>query len=118
MSNERRFHRRDVDFTVALPGVSVADLEQRALRPNRDVQRRTRDELLVIEIPRVNSRWRAVHATHRRRRRDADASEEWMQRNRDAAREVSEHAHRIELDDLRARCAREVFAHESTARPE
>ena len=108
-ADQRRLHRRDVDFAVALAGVAVADVEQRALRPDRDVERRSGDQLLVVEIPGVNARRRAVHSAHRRRRRDADAAEERMQRNGDAGAEMAEHVDRVELDDLRVRLAREIL---------
>ena len=42
--------------------VTVTQLEQRTLGPDRDVQRRPRDQLLVVEIPGVDSRRSTVHS--------------------------------------------------------
>src|SRR5690242_5633819 len=95
----------------------VADLEQRTLRPHGDVQRGAGDELLVVEIPGMNPRWRAADASHRSRRSDADAAEEWMEWDVDVRREVRDVLALVERNDLRSRVL-VVFRQPSTARAE
>src|ERR1051326_2395839 len=49
------------------------------------------DEILVVEIAGVNSRWRAGDTAHRLGRRDAHAAEKRMQRNIDLRGKAGDH---------------------------
>ena len=111
------FHRGDVDFAVTLAGMSVADEQQRARCVHRNVKCRAGDQLLVVEIARVNSGRRTVDASRGRRRRDADAAKEWTQWNLDAIGKMRDHAFRIERDDAHLRVGK-IFGDSTAARAE
>src|SRR5690348_12826545 len=102
-AGERGLEGRDVDLSVALPRVPVTDLEQRTGSPHGDVERRARDELLVIEIAGVNARWRAADPSHGAGWRVADAPEKGTQRQLDSGGEVRDHLLLVERNDLGAR---------------
>src|SRR6516225_2122652 len=73
---QRGFQSSDVDFAVALSGVAVADREQRAAHVDGDEERRSLDQLLVVEVARVNAGRPAADATGLWRWRHAHAAEE------------------------------------------
>src|SRR5207245_7417899 len=98
--NERSFERGDVHFAVALSGVAVADFKKRAGRMYGNVERRARDEVLVIEIAGHNPRRSAVEAARAFGRRVAHAAEKGMQRNLDARREFCHHTLFVEWNDF------------------
>src|SRR5882762_6196983 len=54
-ADERSLHRGDIHLAVPLSGVPIAHLEQRARRMDRNVQRSTRHQILVVQISRVRS---------------------------------------------------------------
>jgi hypothetical protein len=83
-SAQRCLDRRLIDLAVALCGVPIADLEQRARHEHRDEERAAGDELSVVEIACMLARRVAAHAAGRGRRRNAHAAEERPQRNHDA----------------------------------
>ena len=114
---QRCLHRGDVDLAIALAGMSVADLEQRARHPHRNEERRAGDEVLVVEVAGVNPRRRAVDPAHRSRRCHADAAEERMHRDVDPVGEVRDVVQRVERDDP-ALPGGEVLGDEPAARAE
>ncbi len=102
-SAQRGFDRGLIDFAVALRGMAVADFEERAFHVHRNEQRRSGDQLLVVEIARVRARRVAADAAHFGCRSDAHAAEERPERNDDARQERRRHVLAIEADDrLRA----------------
>src|ERR1043166_8399507 len=82
-----------------------------------NVQRRTRDQLLVVQVAGVETRWSAADAARSLRRRDAHTSKEWPQRNFDPVRKMRHHAVAVERDDLHARI-RKLIRQETRAWPE
>src|SRR5689334_5614085 len=97
--------------------MSIADFEERARRPDGEKDRGARDKLLVVHVTGVEAWGSAVDAPGARRRRDAHAAEERMQRDFDAVGEFADHALGVERNDLDLR-VREVFRQEATARAE
>ena len=67
-------------LAVALTGMSVTGEKQSAARVHWNEQRRARHQLFVIQISRMDPRWRAADAAGNVRRRHADAAKERMQR--------------------------------------
>ena len=112
---QRGFDAAD-PFAVALCGVSVANLEQRAWREHRDEERGAGDEFLVIEIAGVPAGRVAAHAAKVAGRRDTHAAEKRLQRNDDPRHELRRHGLSVEGDDFcrtprysspaRSRCSR------------
>src|ERR1700722_15310079 len=78
----------DIDLAVALAGMPIAGLEQSALRRHRHVQRRARNELLVVHIAGVRERRGAVDFAFRWS--DPHAAEERPQRQLDARSELAD----------------------------
>src|SRR6185503_3474062 len=87
-ATQRGFDRGLIHRAVALRGMTVAYLEQRAGHEHRDVKRAAGHQLAIVEIARMAA-WRiAADATRVRRRRDAHAAEKRSQRNHDAGQEL------------------------------
>src|SRR5439155_19117673 len=99
-ADERSFESGNVHFAVALSGVAVADLEERAGSVHGNVERGAGDEVLVIEIARHNPRRSAVEAARAFRRGVAHAAEKRMQGNLDARREFRDHAFFIQRNNF------------------
>src|SRR5262245_26736681 len=78
------FQSRQADFAVALQSVSVSHGEECSGNVYRKIQCRTRDQLLVVEIPRVKPRRAARDSAHHRRRRYPDRTEKRRERQNDA----------------------------------
>src|SRR5712691_9075430 len=97
--------------------MTVADLEQRALRMHGKVERRSRDKLLVVEVPTVNPWGSAVDLSDVLRRRDADAAEKWVKRNLDPRSELRDHPAPVERDDLHPR-VRKILGQVTPSRTE
>src|SRR5207244_6293534 len=76
-----RLDRRLIDLTVALRRVSVADFEQCAFYEDRNVERRSSHQLLVVEIARMARRWIAAHSAECGRGSHADRAQAWSQRD-------------------------------------
>src|SRR5579883_252594 len=101
-SRERGFHRGDVRLAIALSGVAVAGLEERAFHVYRNVEGGALDEVFVIQIAGVDAGRAAVDAAGDLRRRHPHAAEERMERDCDAGAEMGDHALAVERDDLAA----------------
>src|SRR5580658_1520897 len=79
--------------------MAVADLEQRALDPYRQIQRRARHQLFVIQISSMYP-WRcAIPPARGRRRRSPHAAKERVQRNIDAVIEMPDHLFPVKPDN-------------------
>src|SRR5215475_4438027 len=65
-----------IDLALALGGVAVADREQGARRVDWHVERSPGCDILVVDIPGVDARWRAANAAHRGQRRKTHGAEE------------------------------------------
>ena len=79
--------------------MAVADLEEGAGGVHGDEQRRPGDERLVVEIAGVDPRRVAADAPGGRRRRDAHATEERLERHLDAGREGRDQPPTVQRDD-------------------
>src|SRR6202453_2716791 len=82
-SREEGFESGDIDFTVALSGVAVANFKERALGVDGNVECSAGDQLLVIDVARVHPRWRTVDAAGGGWRRITHAAKEGGERNVD-----------------------------------
>src|ERR1700720_2351068 len=69
---------------------------------HRNEQRRARYQLLVVQIAGVDSWRRAIYFARGFRRRDAHASEKWLQRNVDPSAEMSDLALPVQRNNLGA----------------
>ena len=83
-ADQGSLHSGDVDFAVALAGVAVADLEERAGGVHGNVQRSAGDKVFVVEIAGVNPGRIAADAAGGFRRSDAHTAEKWGERDVDA----------------------------------
>ena len=99
-AGELGFHGGDVDLAVALAGVAVASFEERAFGMDGDEEGGAFDHLLVVHVAGVDIGRGGVELAHLRRRRDAHAAEEGVQRDGDAGREGGGHFLKVEGDDL------------------
>ena len=79
-----------------------------------DIERRPRDESLVVEIAGVNSRRCAINLAHGGWRSHSDRTKKRMQRDGDAVREVRRHRRPVERDDACLGIG-EIFGEKSTA---
>src|SRR5437588_5573715 len=77
-----------------------------------NVERRARDEILVVQIARLNPWGIAAEASGSFRRRDAHAAEKRMQRNFDAGSEARDHAVFVERNDFHFRIGK-IFRQKS-----
>src|ERR1700758_395861 len=93
-------HRGDVHLTVALARVTIADLKERSLGVNGNIERGSGHEFLVVHVARVHPRRSAVDAARRRRRCNAHAAEEGMKWNLDTRSKLRHHLLTIERNDL------------------
>src|SRR6185295_15835328 len=60
---DRGLDRSTGDLAVALRRVAVAGREERAVDGDREIERRSGDELLAVDVPAAPARWnRRVHA--------------------------------------------------------
>jgi hypothetical protein len=85
---ERSPERGPGDLAVSLHAVAVADGEQCARHVNAQVQRRSRDEVLVVQVATVPAGWPAGDTTAERRRCDANRAEERRKSQRDSGLEL------------------------------
>ena len=85
---QRRLQGGDVHLAVTLPGVPVADLEERTWDVNRDEERRAGDKFLVVQVAGVHAQQGAAHPARGFRRGDAHTAEERTQRDLDALAEA------------------------------
>src|ERR1700678_3112988 len=99
-SREECLHRGDVDLTVALTCMSIADFKERSFRMNRNIKCRARDEFLVVHVSGMHPRRGTVEPAGRLRRSYAHASKEGMQRYLNAGREVCDPLVAVERNDL------------------
>ena len=114
---EGRFHGGDIDFAVALPGMSVTGLEERTGCMDGKVESGPGDQFFVVQIAAVNP-WRtAVNAARGGGRRNAHAAEEWPQGNLDSLVEDADHALTVETDQFGA-VVREVVGQIALGGPE
>src|SRR5712671_5912300 len=114
-ADERSLHRRDIHLAVPLSGVPIAHFKQRSRRVYRNVQRRARHQILVVQISRVNPRRVAAEFSGSFWWRYAHAAEKWMQRNLDSWREFRHHPLFIQRNDFHLRI-RIILRQESAAR--
>ena len=114
--DQRSFKGGDVHFAIALAGVSVADLKQRAAGMHRQEECCPGDEFLVIHIAGVQAGRRTVDAAKAFRRRHSHAAKKRMQRDFNARRELGDHALFIERDDLHF-AIRKVFRQKTARGP-
>ena len=101
--------RRQRHFAVALHRVSVPDGQQRAGHMHGDVQGRSGDQFLVVEVPGVGSRRPARDAADQRIRSHAYGSEEWSQFEGDAGSELRGPRTRVETNELEAHVGKIVW---------
>src|SRR5258708_33685854 len=85
-TRERRLDRGHATRAIALDGMAVADRESRAIVVDGKIERRARDEVLVVEVAAVHARLDRRDGAPPPRRRDAHHAEEWAQRNLEAPR--------------------------------
>jgi len=97
--------------------VAIANLEQRPARVNRDKKRRPCDQLLIVQVSRVNPWWIAADAPGDIWWGDAHAAEKWVKRNIDSGSKIRDHAFRIQGDGSRS-CVRVIIWQEAAARCE
>src|SRR5271156_2668948 len=88
-SGEEGFERGDIDFPVALAGVSVAHFEERAVGVDGNVERSAGHQLLIIHVAGMHPWRRAVDAACRGRGCIAHAAEKGVQWNLDTGSEVA-----------------------------
>ena len=112
-AGELGFEGRDVDFAVALTGVTVADFKVRAFGIDGEIDGSAGDELLVVHVAAVHPRRSGVVLASRSSG-DPHAAEEWMKRNVDAGREVADHLCTVEWDDTGV-AVREVVGEKTAA---
>ncbi len=98
--------------------MAVAAREQRAGHVDRQIQRRSRPELLVVEIAAVRARHDRRDAPPARRRCDAHHAEERMQRQVEAPRHAADQAVRVERDVDQPRRVVEVVRQRARERPD
>ena len=97
-AGELGFQSGDVDFAVALTGVTVTDFKVRAFGVDREIDGSASDELLVVHVAAVHpGRGRVVLASGCSG--DSHAAEEWMKRNVDAGGEVADHLGAVERNE-------------------
>ncbi len=99
-AGEEGFEGCDVGFAVALAGVAVAGLKERAGRPDGVEDGRAGDEVLVVHVATVNPGWGGVVAAGGFGWGDADGAEERVQRDGDVWGEVGDHAGAVQGDDF------------------
>src|SRR6266436_2798584 len=91
-AGQRGFQGRDIHFTIALPRVTVADREKGAFRVNRNEKRGAGDQLLVVEIARMDAGRSTANSACRIGWRDAHAAEERAQRDFNSLTKAGDHA--------------------------
>jgi hypothetical protein len=79
-ASERSLKGRSGDLAVPLPRVAVADREQGARHVHGQVQDRTRDQVLVVQIAAVPAGRAARDPPREQRGRDADGPEKGRKR--------------------------------------
>jgi hypothetical protein len=97
-SGELGFESGDVDFSVALSGVAVADFEVRAFGVDGEIDGGAGDELLVVHVAAVHP-GRSGVVFSALGGGDTHAAEEGMEGDVDAGREVSDHFGAVEGDE-------------------
>jgi hypothetical protein len=113
-SGELGFEGCDVDFAVALVGVTVACFKERALSVDRIEDSSASDEFLVVHVAAVHPWWGGVVATGGFGWGDADAAEERVEGDLDAGSEAADHLFAVERDDPRF-AVRKVVGQETAA---
>src|SRR5262249_53671356 len=98
-----------------LRNVTVADLEERAWRKDRDVERAAGHQLLVVHVARVPAGRIAADTPGRRLGRDPHTAEERLERNDQARPELRGHRLLVQLNDLDADRAIAILGQETTA---
>src|SRR5690348_6962640 len=95
--------------------MTIADLEQRARHKDRDVECAPDDELAIVEIARMSSRRAAVDPPCRRRRRDAHAAEERLERDHDSGLELGRLCFRVDLQNFLWNCSIAILGNKAAA---
>src|SRR3954467_3517774 len=93
-----RLDRGLIDLSVTLSRVSIADFQQGTFDEDGDVERSTRDELLVVEIAGVARRRIAAHSPEGGSGRHAHRAKERTEGNHDAWHHFSSHARAVEMN--------------------
>ena len=95
-TGELGFEGGDVDFAIALAGVTVADFKESALCVDGEEYGGASGKFLVVHVAAVHPGWSGVVASGGFGRCDAHATEEGMERNVDAGGEVADHLFAVE----------------------
>ena len=98
-SFQRSLDRGGADLAIALHPMAVAEREPAAFDVDRQVQRRTRDQFLVVQVAAVGARLDGRNHSPGRRRRDAHHAEERPQRQLGAPRKPAHVPFAVQPDD-------------------
>src|SRR5439155_8702294 len=102
------FHRGNVHLAVALPGVSVANLEKRARSMDRKIESGSRNQLFVVHVAGMNTGRGAIDTPVGLRRSHSHAAEKRMQRNLNSRSKLGDHAITIQGNDFYARIGKVI----------
>src|SRR5260370_30975300 len=99
-ADQRRFHRGDVYFAVALTGVAVPYLQQRSGSMHGKKKRRSGDEFFIVDISAMDPWRRAADPPSQFRRRHAYTSKKGSPRNIDSGAASSDSAFVVQRNNF------------------